>query len=77
VFCIRYELMAEIVYASLEIGLSSLGGNRYRVEVRYWPANSEALEPAATGEARLSAEEFIGLSDENYGRQLAERLFAS
>jgi hypothetical protein len=69
--------MAEISYASLEIGLSSLGGSRYRVEVRYWPVNSEAIEPAATGEARLDADEFIGLSDDDYGKRLAERLFAS
>jgi hypothetical protein len=69
--------MAEIIYASLEIGLSNLGGNRYRVEVRYWPVNSEALEPAATGEALLDPDEFTGLLADDYGRQLTERLFAS
>jgi len=67
--------MAEVLYADLEIGLSSLVGNRYRVEVRYWQLNSDALETAAIGQARLDPNEFTGLSADDYGRRLAERLF--
>jgi hypothetical protein len=29
--------MPEVSYADLEIGLSSVGGTCYRVQVRYWP----------------------------------------
>jgi hypothetical protein len=67
--------MEEITYSDLEISLSSVGGSRYRVQVRYWPTSDDALQPAATGVARLDPREFINLSPENYGRLLAERLF--
>lgn len=67
----------ESVSASLEIGLSSLGGDRYRVEVRYWPFESDALEPAATGEALLDPDEFVGIAPKEYSKKLTERLFTS
>jgi CHAT domain/SIR2-like domain len=67
--------VGEISYSDLEISLSSVGRSRYRIQVRYWPASDDALQPAATGEARLDPDEFLNLSPEDYGRRLAERLF--
>ena len=67
--------MGEISYADLEIGLSSVGGSSYRVQVRYWPVSNDALQPWATGEARLDPGEFLNLSPGDYGRRLARRLF--
>jgi hypothetical protein len=68
--------MVETSYSDLEISLSGLGGTRYRVEIRYWPASDDdALEPAATGEVRLDPDEFGAVPPEDYGRLLAERLF--
>jgi CHAT domain/SIR2-like domain len=65
----------EITYSDLEISLSSVGGSRYRIQVRYWPASDDALQPAATGVARLDPGEFLSLSPEDYGRLLAKQLF--
>jgi hypothetical protein len=67
--------MVEISYADLEISLSSTGGSRYRVQVRYLNDSDDAFQPAATGEARLDPGEFHSLSPEAYGRLLADRLF--
>jgi len=65
----------EITYSELEISLSSVGGSRYRIQVRYWPANDDARQPAATGVAHLDPNKFLNLSPEAYGQRLAERLF--
>ena len=67
--------MEEITYSDLEIGLSSFGGSRYRIQIRYWPARDDVLQPAATGVVRLDPHEFLNLSPEDYGRLLATRLF--
>jgi hypothetical protein len=71
--------MAEVSYAELDIGLFSIFGvsDRYRVQVRYWPLDSDAMDPAVTGEARLDPNEFNEPEPDAYGRRLAERLFAS
>ena len=67
--------MEEITYSELEITLSRVVGGRYGIQVRYWPADNEALDPPATGVARLDPDEFLNLSAEDYGRRLAMRLF--